>query len=223
MFTAPYVTTNASAGTLKGQSGLQDFTLSLKWLALQQKIGKGKLTLFAIISGSVPMSNYEPDFDPVSIGLHSTSAMARGLIDYKYGWFFVNGSAQYIQRSNITLDRNSYYTTGLIYSNRVYMPNANNYMFSTGYNSVHLHVEGMFSQSTTLGGFDIRKNDMPFPSNRMNYTLAGGLVKYSFDKVAGLELTAGGNYVLTGRNVGQSTTWYGGALYLFNFSKKTIK
>ena len=54
----------------------------------------------------------------------------------------------------------------------------------------------------------------------MNWSTAGGLVKYSFNTVAGLELTAGGNRVLTGRNVGQSTTVYGGVLYLFDLNKK---
>src|SRR5258708_35598326 len=30
----PYVTTNASAGTLKGQNGIQDISLNLKWRGL---------------------------------------------------------------------------------------------------------------------------------------------------------------------------------------------
>ena len=223
LFSVPYITTNASEGTLKGQSGIQDLTLTLKWLAFKQNIGNGKLTLFAILSGSVPLSNYEPNFDPVSIGLHSTSAMFRGLLNYQVGRFFIAGSVQYIQRSDITIDQNSYYTTQLIYSNQVYMPNSNNVMLSTGYRSTKFNAEFMVQQATTLGGFDIRKNDMPFPSNRMNWTVAGAMVKYSFGAVSGLELTAGGNYVLKGINVGQSTTFYGGVFYLFDWSKKNTK
>src|SRR4051812_1028117 len=38
LFSVPYITTNASAGTLKGQSGLQDITVTLKWLAYQGEI-----------------------------------------------------------------------------------------------------------------------------------------------------------------------------------------
>ena len=224
LFSVPYITTNASSGTLKGQSGFQDLELTLKWLAFKQPIGKGNLTFFAIVSGSVPLSNYEADFDPVSIGLHSTSAMFRGLLNYKTtGGFFITGSGQFIQRSDITIDRNSYYTTELIYSNQVYMPNANNIMLSSGYQHGKIYAAASISQATTLGGFDIRKNDMPFPSNRMNATTAGAMAKYSFGTVSGLELTAGGNYVLNGRNVGQSTTYYGGVLYLFDFSKKNTK
>jgi hypothetical protein len=220
LFSVPYVTTNASVGTLKGESGLQDLSITLKWLAYSAKIGNDHLNFFAILSGSLPLSNYEPDFDPMSIGLHSRSAAFRGLVNYKFSRFFVTAGGQYIHRDDITIDRTSYYTTELINSNRVYMPDANNLSLTTGYETPKVYVSLMLMQATTLGGFDIRKNDMPFPSNRMNATTGGALFKYSFDSVAGLELTAGGNYVLKGRNVGQSTTIFGGILYLFNFSKK---
>ena len=220
LVTVPYVTTNASQGTLKGQKGFQDIMASLKWRPLNTGLGKGVLSAYATGLVTVPLSNYEPDFLPVSIGLHSTTASLRGLVNYQAGRIFAAGSYQYTLRSDVTLDQDAYYTTQEIYSNRVYMPNVSNYLFSAGYRSPHLNVEAVFSQTNTLGGFDIRKNDMPFPSNRMNWSTAGGLIKYSFNAVAGLELTAGGNRVLTGRNVGQSTTIYGGVLYLFDLNKK---
>ena len=222
LFSVPYITTNASAGTLKGQSGFQDLTLTLKWLAFQTEIGKGMFSAHAIASASIPLSNYEPNFLPVSIGLHSEAAALRGLVNYQVGRFFVAAAGQYIQRSDVTIDQNAYYTTQLIYSNRVYMPNVNNFIFSTGFRSLKFNAEAIFSQTTTLGGFDIRKNDMPFPGNTMNWTTAGALFKYSFS-TSGLELTAGRNYVLTGRNVGQSTTFFGGVFYIFDFSKKKTK
>jgi hypothetical protein len=219
LFNVPYVTTNASAGTLKGQHGFQDLSLTLKWEPYKTKIGRGVFSTYAFLQGSTPLSNYEDNFDPMSIGLHSSTAALRALANYQVSGFFLSASGQYIRRGDITIDQNAYYTTQLIYSNRVDVPNANNYMFSTGYRSPQFNAEFMFEQFTTLGGFDIRKNDMPFPSNTMNYSEVGALFKYSFNDVAGLELTAGGNYILKGRNVGQSTTIYGGVLYLFNFSK----
>lgn len=222
LFSVPYITTNASGGTLKGQSGVQDLTLTLKWLAFQAEIGKGIFSAHAILSGSVPLTNYEPDFLPLSIGLHSESLSLRALVNYQTGRFFLAGAGQYIQRSDVTIDQESYYTTTLINSNRVYMPNVNNFLVSTGYRSLRFNAEAILSQTTTLGGFDIRKNDMPFPSNRMNWTSAGALFKYSFS-TTGLELTAGGNYVLTGRNVGQSTDFFGGVLYIFDFKKTHTK
>jgi hypothetical protein len=223
LFSVPYVTTNASAGTLKGQSGFQDLMLTLKWLAFQTEIGKGIFSVHAIASGSLPLSNYEPDFLPVSIGLQSKTASLRALVNYQTGRFFVAGAGQYIWRDNITIDQNSYYTTQLINSNQVFMPDVSNFLFSTGYRSLKFNAEAILSQTTTLGGFDIRKNDMPFPSNKMNSTTAGALLKYSFDSITGLELTGGYNYVVAGRNVGQSTTIWGGVLYIFDFSKKTTK
>ncbi len=223
LFSVPYVTTNASAGTLKGQKGVQDLTLSLKWVPFQTEIGKGIFSVDAIAAGSIPLTNYEPNFLPMSIGLHSTTGSLRALVNYQVGRFFVAGAGQYIVRSDITIDQPAYYTTELINSNKVYMPNMNNFLFSAGYRSLKFNAEAIFSQTTTLGGFDMRKNDMPFPSNTMNWSTIGGLLKYSFDAVSGLELTAGGNYVLTGRNVGQSTTIFGGVLYIFDFSKKHTK
>jgi hypothetical protein len=67
---------------------------------------------------------------------------------------------------------------------------------------------------TTIGGFDIRKNDMPFPSNKMNSNVVGALFKYSTPM--GIEVTAGGNYVLSGRNVGQTRSGYLSVYYVFN-------
>lgn len=222
LVSAPYVTTHASAGTLAGQRGLQDITLSLKWMAFQSEVGKGILTFHAIASGSIPLSNYEADFQPMSIGLHSNTVAVRGLVNYQEGRFFIAGAGQYMLRNDVTIDRNAYYTDHLIYSNQVDMPNANNFLISSGYRSLKFNAEAIFMQSTTLGGFDIRKNDMPFPSNTMNATTAGALLKYSFS-ASGLELTGGGNYVLKGRNVGQATTFFGGVLYVFDFNKTKAK
>ena len=218
LFSVPYVTTNASAGTLAGQKGIQDLMVSLKWLGYQAQIGTGVFTVHAILSGSIPLSNYDPNFLPVSIGLQSRTISLRGLVNYQVGRFFVAGAAQYTERDNVTINQNAYFTTQEIYSSEVFMPNMNNILASAGYRSLKLNVEAVFQQSTTLGGFDISKNNMPFPSNTMNWTTAGGLVKYSFDGVSGLQLTAGGNRVLKGRNVGQSTDFFGGINYVFDFS-----
>jgi hypothetical protein len=71
-----------------------------------------------------------------------------------------------------------------------------------------------------LGGFDITKNNMPFPSNKMNMTTIGINLKYEIAAVNGLSLIGGGNYVVKGRNVGQSKSFYGGVFYILDFSKK---
>jgi hypothetical protein len=106
------------------------------------------------------------------------------------------------------------------YTNEVQMPDVSNYLISAGFRSLQFNAEATFTQVDTHGGFDIRKNDNPFPSNKMNSRVAGLILKYMFTKIPGLEVTAGGNYVLKGRNVGQSRTFYGGIDYVFNTRKE---
>jgi hypothetical protein len=215
-----YVTTHASAGTLEGLKGLQDFTFTVKWRALRLNVGGGKLSLFAIASGSIPLSNYQADFEPVAIGLHSKTASFRAMADYYDNHFFATLSGQYIRRSDLTIDRTAYYTTQLYYTNQVYLPDASNFQFRTGYRSGHLIAEAILTDNITNGGFDIRKNDMPFPGNRMNSSLAGANFKYSVSSRGGLEISAGADRVLDGRNVGQSTVLHAGLDYLIPLSRK---
>jgi hypothetical protein len=220
---APYVWTDASAGTLHGMHGIQDLSGWLKWEALEQKIGvNSKLSVFGLIGGSIPLTNYLADYLPLSIGLHSRTASGRIIVDYQWRHFFATAVGTYTWRSNITIDEQSYYTTQLNETNQVQMPNTNSWLLRAGYRTNRWIVEGLLSDMTTLGGFDIRKNDMPFPSNRMDALMAGAHVKYEFHAkpLKGLSLTADGNYVLTGRNVGQATTIDAGIFYIFDFAHK---
>ncbi|QHS57318.1 hypothetical protein GWR56_17880 [Mucilaginibacter sp. 14171R-50] len=219
LFMIPYIKTNATAGTLRGQRGVQDINLAVKWMAVKQEVGTGLLSLHAILSGSIPLNNYEADFLPLSLGMQSKSIALRGLLNYQVGRFFVAGAGQYVRKDNITIDRDSYYTTEMHYTDQVAMPNVTNFLVSTGYRSLRFNAEAVLSQMTTIGGFDITKNNMPFPSNKMNATMAGAVFKYSFSKLEGLELTAGGNYVLKGRNYGQNTSLFGGIYYVFAVKK----
>jgi hypothetical protein len=220
----PYITSTASAGTLHDQKGIQDLSLNLKWRAYRLKTDKGTLSLFASLTGSIPLTGYQADFLPLALGSHSKNFTARAVIDYNYGKAFLTGSGAYMTRSNITIDRNSYYTTELIYSNQVELPQMSDYNFRGGYRSKYLIVEGVADISTSLGGFDIRKNDMPFPSNRMNMTSVGGNIRYRLKSFYGLEFSAGDDYVVKGRNVGQSNMIHGGLTYIFGLTKtKTVQ
>jgi hypothetical protein len=223
LFSAPYIRTNASAGTMRGMSGVQDLSLWLKWKAVTTPLGKGRLALFAIGGASVPLSNYVADYLPLAIGLRSKSASARIMADYESGKFFVTASGTYTLRSNVNIDRTSYYTTGSHLTNEVEIPNVASVNFRTGLRSKYLIAEAIVANMTTLGGFDMRRNDMPFPSNKMVATTAGINVKYTVKQVRGLEIIAGGNRVLSGRNVGKSTTVNAGFFYIFDFARNTKK
>jgi hypothetical protein len=222
LFNLPYVQTKASAGTLKGMKGFQDVSVMLKWMPYLQHIGKKGIVSAYVIGGvSTPLTNYVADFLPLSIGMHSTNLSVRGMVDYQRGHLFGTASAIYMYRSNIKIDRNSYYTTQMHYTNKVAMPDMSGYNIRAGYRSNTWIAEAVLENMTTLGGFDIRKNDMPFPSNKMNATMAGVNVKYSLSVVPGLEILGGGKYTISGRNMGQATTIYGGIFYIMNFSKKS--
>lgn len=220
LFGVPYVATKASAGTLQGQKGLQDGMLAAKWAAWQHKTEKQRAALFLLTGVSAPLSNYTPDFLPMSIGMRSRTAFVRGLADYQRGKLFVTGSASYHLRNNVTIARTAYYTTEMHYTNEVKMPNATYLNLRAGYRSKHFIAEAVADRLTTLGGFDIRRNDMPFVSNRMNATNVGLSLRYEPTWLRWVTLTAGSMHTIAGRNMGQSTSFYGGVFYIFRLGKK---
>jgi hypothetical protein len=220
LFGLPYIKTKASAGNLKGQKGLQDLSLFVKWVAHQEKLGKGNLKTILIGGYSTPVSDYSADLLPLSIGLRSKTAMARLMFDYEIGDWFATVSGTYNYRNNISIDRESYYTTEMHYTDEVKMPDATYFNFRAGYRSSTWIIEAIADKWTTLGGFDITKNNMPFPSNKMNATKIGLHVKYDTDFVNGLSFVADASTTVAGRNVGQSSSFGGGIFYILDFSKK---
>lgn len=223
IFGLPYIQTKASAGTLKGMKGVQDLSLWLKWNPIDVKFGKSDLSVYGVAGYSFPVTNYVADFLPMSIGLRSRTASIRAIADYQVGKIFVTGSGTYMHRSNIELDRDSYYTTEMHYTNEVKMPNAYSLNLRAGYRTNWLTVEAVVSDFKTLGGFDITRNNMPFPSNEMNATRVGGGFKYTPKQIPGLSLIGSANTTVHGRNVGQATDFGAGVFYVFDFKKKNRK
>jgi len=221
---APYVWTHATRGTLHGQHGVQDVSAWIKWDALDLKIGKGVLSIYALGGGSIPTHDYIADFLPLSIGLHAKTLSGRLLLDYQLSNFFITASGTYTGRSDITIDRNAYYTTSLHLTNKVDMPDMVSWNARAGYRSNWLIAEAVVSDMITIGGFDIRKNDMPFPSNKMNSLMAGVDFKYTLpNKLNALSIVGGYMNTLKGRNVGQSQSFDLGAFYVLDFSHKKAK
>lgn len=220
LFSVPYVSTKASAGTLHGMKGMQDLSLYIKWMPIEKKIGKGDFSAYAIGGYSFPVSDYVADFLPLSIGLRSRNIYLRAMADYQLGRVFMTGSGTYVQRSNITIDRTAYYTTEMHLTNKVEMPDAAAFNIRAGYRYGGIIAEAVLDNWTTLGGFDITRNNMPFPSNRMNATRLGVNFKYEWPAVPGLSFIGGGNYTIAGRNMQQATSVNGGIFYIINFNGK---
>lgn len=212
----PYVWTEASQGVLHGMNGRQDLTLLAKYRLADPRIaGRARLRLVAIAGLSTPTSDYTPDFLPMSIGLHSRSAMARlaAHLQDRTGWF-VDGYAERMFRSNVTLDRSAYFTDGqYVETNEVAMPDVAMYRGSVGWQRGAWCIPVGVSMQRTLGGGDIRRQDMPFVSNRMNATVAHADVMYFLPGMANLRLDLGAARTLAGRNVGRSTSFMTGLTY----------
>jgi hypothetical protein len=212
----PYIWTHASAGTLHGLKGFQDIEMNIKYEFLGTKLGKdGHLSLFVVGGLSTPLQNYENDFLPMSIGLGSTNLSGRLTADYQNGIFFATASSAFEWRSDITIDRTSYYTGDQIhYTNKVDMPNQLHSNLFVGIRKPNLIIQAQLLNMYTFGGADIRRNDMPFASNQMNMTSVGGHVKYFFSFLPNLAVVADADFTVAGRNVGQSNMYSGGLYYV---------
>jgi len=216
----PYVQTASSAGTLAGQQGFQDLTLGIKYKLAKFDLSNGVLSGQLVAGGSTPVTRYVADYLPLSLGLGCRTLFGKAMINYygKNNLIFLL-SAGMIARSSIELDRNTYYTTQQVYSQTVDLPNAAQYAFRGGYYSFRWGLEATAEQFVTLGGFDIRRQDMPFPSNRMNATNIGLVGFYRVPLFHDLQVLASISRVVYGRNTGQALAFTFGLPHFFNFNQ----
>lgn len=218
----PYIKTKASAGTLHGMKGIQDLSIFVKYRRPLLIKGDQKIHGYFIGGFTSPVSDYVIDHLPLSLGLGSKQLIGRVMLDYQFKRLNITGSAAYIRRSNVKIDRNSYYDTQLRLTNEVNMPDAAQYQLRAGYRGRYLLAELLISNWTTMGGFDISRNNMPFPSNRMNATQIGTSIKYTLKQYTNLAFLGGFNHTVAGRNVGKTTAFNVGAFYAF-YVKKQLK
>ena len=216
----PYVQTHASQGPLHGMDGVQDITLAAKYQLLATPLTeRGTLRAMVVAVAGIPASNYVPDFLPLSIGLASRQLSGRLTLNFQahQGWF-LNGSVAHTWRANVTLDRPAYYTNGQLYlTNEVAMPAVVDYTVTAGFQRGRLAIPLSLSRQRTLGGGDIRRQDMPFVSNRMDFVRVDGAVMYTLPAPREMGIRLGIGRVVSGRNVGQATTLTTGLFHTFHF------
>jgi len=214
--TLPYVWTRASEGVLHGMHGAQDLTVAAKFRLLEAPIaGRATLRALVVAGAGAPTTDYTPDFLPLSIGLGSRQLIGRAAahLQDRTG-LFADGSVGHAWRSNVTIDRPSYYTDGhLVLSDEVAMPDVTDWMVAGGYQGGRLCLPVGLMGQRTLGGGDIRRQDMPFVSNRMNFVRMHARAMYTLPLPAAPVIELGAMRTLSGRNVGQSTTLIGGLTY----------
>ena len=214
----PYIWTDASQGVLHGSQGFQDLTVAAKWNFFTRPSTKAALRTFAVVAAGIPLTDYNIELLPLSIGTRSSRLSGRFTANVQTtpGWY-VDGSTAYTWRSNTTLDRPYFFTDDeFVMSDEVNMPDVFDYVVHVGYLKHGLNTHLAFSQQQTLGGGDIRRQDIPVPSNRMNFTRLGGMAMYPVPKLNPLAFQFSYAYTATGRNVGQSHAVTIGLLYTFN-------
>ena len=213
----PYMQTKASAGVMSGMSGFQDVTLALKY----RMVKVNNLSANVIVGGSLPTTNYVAAF-PLAIGNQCKTAFGRILLHFlnENGWT-ATAQSTYTLRSNIKIDATNYYTDKNIFSNEVAVPNTANMSLRGGYYTYRVAAEAFIERNNTLGGFDIRRNDMMFPSNKMVSNRIGFTGFYRVKPLRDLQIVANMAYILSGRNVGQATSMGLGFMMNFDFHKKT--
>jgi hypothetical protein len=218
---APYIENHSTAGTLRGQKGLQDMSVTGKWEFFGKGYKHAYVSLLALGTVTTPLTNYVADYLPLSIGMQSKTASGKLMIDIQRNRWFATASAQYTQRGNVTIDREAYYTTEMIYSHLVSMPSVFSSNVRLGYRkNADLIVEAVYDRMNTLGGFDIRRNDMPFLSNNMEASRIGLNWKLPVPKIAGMSWMGNATTTIAGRNMGQSHILMTGLVYQGEFKAK---
>ena len=129
---------------------------------------------------------------------------------------YVSGTMAYTKRHDLTLDRPYYYTDGQLFlTDQVDMPSVANDSVSVGYLKHDLNTNVSYSRQRTQGGGDIRRQDLPFVSNRVNFSRVSAMAMHPIPWVHALSAYGSVARTLDGRNVGKSTTIAAGVLYSY--------
>jgi hypothetical protein len=221
----PFVWTHASQGVLHGMQGLQDLTVGGKYVLVTRPSTRvGAVQLITAVAAGIPLTDYTPDFQPLSIGSASRRLSGRATLNLctPSGWYF-NVSTSYGWRAHVTLDRPYYFTEDqLFFTNEVDMPNVFDYVATTGYMKGSFAAMASFSEQLMQGGGDIRRQDAPFVSNRMNYSKVAGELMVPIPRVRAVQFQLAYAYTIDGRNVGQSSTITTGLSYRFRVPGRHI-
>jgi hypothetical protein len=166
------------------------------------------------------VGGYYFDMMPLSIGLGSTQATVRGMASWqaKMG-IYALGYGSYTMRTNVKLDRHYYYTDRPHYTNVVVMPNMMDAGLTLGFRNDNLRFELSYAHMNTIGGTDIRVDDMPFLSNNFDAGIASAMLQVNVPQIDGFKLMAGYTKTLTARNMGKADGFKTGFQFAFMAKK----
>ncbi|MBC6491069.1 hypothetical protein ACFSQD_15095 [Flavihumibacter stibioxidans] len=221
--TAAYISNSSDKGTMQHLKGWQDLNMETKIQLSKTAFKNSKLSTFATVGFSVPLTSYIPDFLPYSIGLGSKTAQARLIGHWKHNnGIFTTLQTGYITRSKIEVDRETYYTDQQYYSKEMAIPDVWDGSIRAGFDNKNIRAGIQYNWSFCTSGSDMRRNDMPYPSNRMNRESISLTALVWMPWVKGLAIQGMADQTIAGRNMGKAFSWMGGIQYVFKpFQKKT--
>lgn len=211
-----YMANSADHTPNSGMSGFQDITLGLKY---QLPLAKNFNAIF-VAGGSLPLTNYVAAY-PFAIGNQCKTAFGKLMLQYYEAESGLDFSVQsgYTLRSNIKIDAPDYYTDVFVNSNQVSVPDAMQYQVRGGYCTYRFIFEVVGTLNQTLGGFDMRRQDLSFPSNKQESTRLGVFSAYRVKQIGNIQFTGSVMYAVNGRNTGQSITYSFGLFENFGLTK----
>lgn len=221
LLSAPYVSTKSTGGQLAGVQGFQDINIGLKYEVIKKDFGKHRIAALVVAQFGTPMTNYLSDYMPYSLGLGTQELTGRLIGQYEFNkMIYVRTSAAYVWRGQTEIERPYYYANGSYYTTYMDVPSAVNYQVILGgwLLKHNLRVEAIYSVLNCIEGDDIRKWNMPQPTNKMQGTQASFFAQYYFgdiEPLKGFSLMAAFGRVVDGRNVGKATSVSGGITYQF--------
>ena len=217
----PHMVNSSTAGQMSGKKGWQDLSVDAKYKLVKKKNKAGTFYTFLAAGFSLPATNYVPDHLPFSIGLGAKTISGRVIAHYEHkSHLFATVQTGYIMRSNITVDRQSYFNERQVNSNIMPVPNVWDGAVRLGFNNKRLRVDLHYNWMLSTSGSDIRWNDVPYPFNRMNAQTFGIQGLLWIPGVKGLAIHGNADQVLNGRNVGKAFMWGTAIQYVFNPFKK---
>lgn len=223
LLVTPYVKTKSSGGQLAGVQGFQDVNIGLKYEAFKKDFGNHRVSALAVVQFGTPMTNYLSDYMPYSLGLGTQEFTGRAIGQYEFNkMIYVRASAAYVWRGQTEVERPYYYANGSYYTTHMDVPSAVNYQAILGgwLLNHNLRLEGGYAVLNCVSGDDIRRWNMPQPTNKMEVSQAGFFAQYylkAFEPLKGFSIMAGYNQVVAGRNMGKSANISGGVTYQFTF------
>jgi hypothetical protein len=219
---AAYHDVSTTGGTTRGFNGWQDGGLALKWKSNAFAFGGFQSHIFGILGGSIPLTHYNNDAGPVSLGLGAEEVYGRVIGEIKHNTgIFIRPYASYHKRGTAPLERSFYYSNGGVYADHINVPSQSLLGCALGVKMLdnHLRIEGDYRFSNTIGGSDIRRWDMPLSDTNMDAESWSALIRYYIHGFENLGIVSSFSKILNGQNVGKSTMWSAGLTYQFSTSK----